>query len=266
MHNFNFKLSQRYYHIVALKGSNDLLSSRILKNLHIECYDKIKYNSECTIKFLAYTSTIQYYRGELDNTVGDVNTSPYTYDIIIIEDKSINLSVICFPFKKLAIDIVNLLVSDFNILNKSNFLKVDMSNLIRSYNKHTDLYYHNNHFFLGGVFLTISGDSFLSTVKLEGDKPLDSHIYKEYFKERLKTNSCRLEKCILKCRPDPKQAEAVKAFSSIHIDKFGNYKLYLQSKGRNLLTIQASFEFLNNLNCLLETPNNPIKHILNEDI
>jgi|JI61114BRNA_FD_contig_31_143278_length_1005_multi_4_in_0_out_0_2 hypothetical protein len=266
MQNFNLKLSQRYYHIVALKGSTDLISKNILLKIKMELVEKIKYNSDCVVKLLSFTTDHQYYRGELDNSIGENSNPPYRYDIVIIEHKSVNISILCFPFKKLAVDIVTLLVSKYNILNKSNFFKVDMSNLIKSYNKHTDLYFNNNHFFLGGVFLTISGDSFLSTVKLEGDKPLESHIYKEYFKDRLKTNSCRLEKCILKCKPDLNQIDAIKAFSSIHIDKFGNYKLYMQSKGKNLLTVQASFEFLNNLNCLLETPNNPVSHILKEDL
>jgi len=184
----------------------------------------------------------------------------------LIEFPKIDIFILCLPFKRLTKDIIIDLESKYNILSNSNFLKVDMGKLIHADENHTDYYFNQNHFFFGGVYLTIAGDLFLSTVKLEGDKPLDSDIYKDYFKERIKNNECRLEKCILKCKTEVKEDDkTTKATASIHIDKFGNYKIYVHTKGKNLITIPAIFEFLASLDCLIETPNNPVYHIKNEE-
>jgi hypothetical protein len=210
---------------------------------------------------LKITSEIPYYRGTEDFS----ENGKLIFDGVLFDHRQLNLTLLGFPFKKLTSDLINVLVRDYGLVKESSFINVDMGALIHANDKSTDLSFGNNQFFLAGVYLTVSGDSFLSTVKLEGDKPLDSELYKEYFKPRINNKQSRLERCTMKCKVDIGQdPTAGKTLSSIHIDKFGNYKLYVHANGKNLNSIPAIFDFLNNIGCLATTPYNPTSHILDE--
>lgn len=259
MENIDLIQSQRYFHFICLKGNKNVIKRAFFDKWNIKESVKIKIDSNYWLYKMTFTSNYQYYKGEFDNSLKKNNNPPFIFDIILIDFFALGITAIGFPFKKMTIDLVFSLVSDYKVLANSNFIKIDMNKLIKANDKHTDIYHNENHFFLGGVYLSISGNSFLSTVKLVGDKPLDSEIYINYFKQSLLNKNSHLDKCILKCKSN------IKINSTIHIDKFGNYKLYVQNMGKNLLTLPAIFEFLNSINCFVETPINPVNHILEEE-
>jgi hypothetical protein len=136
-----------------------------------------------------------------------------------------------------------------------------MTKLIQAHESETDQTYDHSLFYLVGVDLAVSGDRYLSTVKLQGDKPLESDIYVKYFKKQADSH---LEKCTMKCKvsQDP---EIPRVVSSFHIDKFGNFKLYVHSGGRNLITLPTIFEFLASIDCLTQTPTPPTLNSLEEE-
>ncbi|MDR0605681.1 MAG: hypothetical protein LBG80_15395 [Bacteroidales bacterium] len=264
MENFDLKQTQRYYHLIALKGNQDIIKKKFFNDWQIKKIATYNVEGDYSISQMALTSNYQYYQGEADNSLNGNNSAPFVFDIIIIECTKIDIIILCLPFKKMTVDIITSLLSTYNILVNSYFIKTDLHKLIHANDDYTDLVYNQNHFFLGGVFFSIKGDSFLSTVKLVGDKPLDSDIYKEYFKENL--SNFGLEKSIVKCKVEANTDDRlVKLSSTFHIDKFGNYKFYIQSKGRNLLTIPAIFDFLYSINCLVEASNNPVIHLKKEE-
>ena len=97
---------------------------------------------------------------------------------------------------------------------------------------------------------------------LSGDKPLESDLYKNYFEDKFKTDECHLEGGILKSRVNLSNSEkSYQVVSSSHIDKYGNYKIYIHDKGNNMMAIPAIFEFLNHHECFEPTPKNPVLHI-----
>lgn len=251
--------TQRYYHIVALKGTKSIIDKGFYKQWKISPPKKVFDINDCIVSKMSLESDYPYYRGESDYSLNGNKQPPYIFDIILIEYTKLGIFILCFPFKKLAVDLVGSLVSDFNIRKNSNFIKADLTKFVHSNEDETDIYFNKNYFFLGGIFLSIKGDSFLSTVKLVGDKPLESDIYKTYFKNRIKQFG--VEKVIVKCKTSESYN---KVSSSIHIDKFGNYRLYVQNQGKNIFGIIATFELLSNFDCLLETPNNPTTLIQDE--
>ena len=266
MEEINIIQPQRYFHLIAFRGSMSIIKKQFFKDWRIKEVEKHEFEAGFSITQMSILTDFKYYAGETDYSLYGNNMAPYKYDTIIIDFPKIEAIVLCLPFKNLAKAMSFDLESKYKILNNSNFLKVDMSKLIEMDDGYTDYYHNSNHFFFGGVFLSVSGDSYISTVKLEGDKPLDSDIYKDYFKERMNSHQCKLEKCIIKCRIElTEDSKKSKAKSSIHIDKFGNYKIYVHTLGRNLISIPALFEFLVNIDCLLETPYNPVNHIYNEE-
>ncbi len=95
----------------------------------------------------------------------------------------INAVVLCIPFKRLAIDIVDSLMRE--ILSKTFFLKTDLPKLVDSNKKYTDLLFQNNHFTLRGIVLkNTDATSNLSSLKIVGTKPLESVFYKKYIQKR----------------------------------------------------------------------------------
>jgi hypothetical protein len=262
MLNFDLKQTQRYYHFVAFKGDSSVIKSRFFSDWKAKAIDEYDTDENCIVRQFTVTSDFQYNQSELARTV-ERDKGPFVFDLVIIECRFNNTLVMCFPFKQLAVDIVTALVSTYKILSQSCFLRIDLHKLIHANDDSTDLYHDQNHFFMGGIAFSLQNSS-LSTVKLAGDKPLDSDIYKDYFKERL--NNFGLEKTIMKCEVGATtDNRAVKLTSAIHIDKFGNFKFYLQNKGRNLLTVPAMFDLLSRLECTVETTVNPIIHIIKEN-
>jgi hypothetical protein len=267
MKNLAINQLRRYYHLIAISTSENVLSKAFMKFWKIKEKNSFEYNNNTLItKYIILSDNI-YYRGEVDYSYNKDNNPPFAFDIISIVDNKTNFQILCFPFKRLAKDIIISLVENNNLLVKSDFIKVNMNQLIHANDIQTDFIYKNSYFFFAGVYLTVSGDSYLTTVKLEGDKPLDSDLYKAYFKTKIKNNECKLEKCIIKCKSSTKiNNEEYNTISTVHIDKFGNYKLYLNSTGSNILTIPALFGFLRQLKGLISTSNNPVNHINSNEL
>lgn len=267
MMDIQLNYTQRYYHFIAFEGSKEIIKKSFFNEWSVKEQSRAKLKNSCVIYHYSIKVVSTYFRGDFNNPNRAI-IDPNISDFLIIDYPLLNIVVLGFPFRRQTVDLVKSLINDHSILSKSNFIKVDMNSLIKANNKHTDLFHNENHFWLGGVFINITGDSFLSTVKLTGDKPLDSDIYRNYFKEKLnrKDKKSGVERCILKSKVGITNDDTeYQVSSSIHIDKFGNYKLYLQTKARNLLSIPSTFDFLSSLDCLTSTPRNPVEFIENDD-
>jgi hypothetical protein len=254
--------TQRYYHFVVLRGAARRIRSRFFDDQNIQKGNLFKVSADCTARLLRVTSDFPYYRGSEDFSIN----GRLVLDGVLFDHKALNVMMLGFPFKRLMNDMAHRLATDYGIVAGGNFVKVDMGKLILANEGETELSIDGNQFFLAGVNLTVSGDSYLSTVKLAGDKPLDSELYKVYFKPRVHDNKSRLERCTMKCKVvSNSDLENTRMVSSIHIDKFGNYKLYVHSQGRNLTALPAIFEFLDSIECLADTPYTPTEHILDDE-
>ena len=252
------KQTQRYFHFIALSGSpSDRIRSGFYGDQNIERTRPEKLGN-CTLQRLRVNADYQYFRGVLDE-----NADQLVFDGVLLNHKDLNLSVLGFPFKKMMANMVSRLIDKFSLESSGNFVNVDMRKLILVHDKQPDQPYGDSEFFLAGVDLAVSGDRFLSTVKLQGDRPLESGLYTEYFRPKVRTKNSRLEKCTMKCKIN--QDSEPRVVSSIHIDKFGNFKLYVHADGRNLQTLPIIFEFLDSIGCLSSTPHAPTLNIFEDD-
>jgi hypothetical protein len=262
MTDFDLKQTQRYYHLVALRGTKDMIKTGFFRDWHIEETGTYEIKGKCSIFQMLMTSDYQYYQGDTDRSPNENGDGSFVFDLLIVECLENNMTVLCFPFKKMAIDLVTALLSTYNILADSRFIKVDLHKLLRANDESANLIYKQNCFLLSGISFSMTNSS-LSSVRLIGEHPLDSDIYKDYFKEKL--NNFGLEKSTVKCEVKTDfDDRSVKLTSTFHIDRFGNYKFYLQSKGQNLWTIPEIFDLLKYRECTLETLNNPLNHILKD--
>lgn len=263
----DLSLTQRYFHFVALDFEARKLPDGFFRAARLSKKgDPITLPTGQTFQHLHVSSDHRYDRGNFDRVSDETPGPPFLYDAVLVESRDKDIVCLGFPFRKLAVRVVNILVEDFNILSFSKFIKVDMQVLIDLFDAHTDFVEEEskNHYFLAGVDLSLSGETYLSSVRLAGDKPLDSKLYKEYFKNRVKRKLSRLERCILKGEISYPEGATRPAVSSLHVDKFGNYKLYVQSQARNLPTIGVIFDFLHKQKALVPTLNNPVWHILED--
>ncbi|RNC86261.1 MAG: hypothetical protein ED556_08160 [Winogradskyella sp.] len=262
---FNLINPQRYFHVVVFNNENDFFNKRLLKILNFEV--EFSYNDidNVEINQLSIVSNLPFYRGEKDFSVNSDGKAPFKYDSILINQKSLGISMLCLPFKLLAKVIVEKLINDHNVLAKNNFVKVDLNKLIKSNHNHTDYYTEDLTYFFSSINLTLKEESTLSSVKLDGDKPIDSSLYKEVFKNKINDGKCSLEKCVLKLNTSISENSNVpKTKAAVHIDTFGNYKLYVHTSGNNTVTLPLLFENLEQMGCLNYTPINPIKNLKEE--
>ncbi|MGZ5483668.1 MAG: hypothetical protein ACXWID_17000 [Pyrinomonadaceae bacterium] len=255
--------TQRYFHFVALTGSaRDRIRSRFYTDQRIDREKPIKISADASVQKLRVESQYQYYRGFLDNNDPD----QLIFDGVLFNHTRLGISLLGFPFKKMIADMVSRLVHKFNLPSTGNFVNVDMRKFIEAHENDSDQSYAHSQFFLAGVDLMLYGDRYLSTVKLQGDKPLESDLYIEYFKDKIHENESRLEKCTMKCKiSEDSQPDSPRIISSFHIDKFGNFKIYVHSDGRNLMTLPRIFDFLDSIGCLSETPHPPTMNISEEE-
>lgn len=268
MNQFEPGLTKRYYHFVALKGSRKSIKPEFFKQWKIREKSINKLDDGGLMQVMEITTSFAYYRGESDYSANRDLKPPYVFTLFIIEHQKLNLTLIGFPFRKMAIDLMSSMQTTYKITSEASFVKVNMHKLIRAFSKHTDILHEKDNFTLGGVFISIDGDSFLSSVKLVGNKPLESDIYKAYFKQKLLTLQKKggLDKCILKSSIGINDSALPLVRSSTHIDKFGNFKLYVHNLATNIPTFHHIFIFLNDFDCLEETTQNPVFHVIEDSI
>jgi hypothetical protein len=255
--------TQRYYHFVALTGSaRDRIRNGFYTDQRIDREKSIKLSANVSVQKLRFESQYQYYRGFVDTN----DPNQLIFDGVLFNHTRLGICLLGFPFKKMIADMVSRLVHKFKLPSTGNFLNVNMTKFIQAHENDSDQSYAHSQFYLAGVDLMVSGDRYLSTVKLQGDKPLESDLYIEYFKDKIHTKKSRLEKCTMKCKiSEDSKPDSPRIVSSFHIDKFGNFKLYVHSDGRNVLTLPRIFDFLDSIKCLSETPHPPTMNMSDEE-
>ncbi|WP_316849631.1 hypothetical protein [Pedobacter agri] len=260
---FDLVSSQRYFHLIALKlnkrytlsdywnqcGLTDVTS----KTLRYE-------DSNFCIEHRRIKTDISFYNGEKDFSLNGDGNPPYSYDLFAIEMPSDSLIILGFPFKFLAKTILYDLIGKYNLLTKASFLKCDLNKLIKH---NTDYVYSSDKFnsYFSAVDLILTGDTNITSVALDGDKPLESILYRTFFHDRVHKDECMLERCAIKCEL---LKDLPKTKSNVHMDITGNFKLYVHGSGNNIFTIPYLFSALNELDCLKQTITNPINKSIDE--
>ncbi len=257
---FELKTSKRYFHLIAVQSEKNFTADNFWDQCGVEQdkkNQKMHSGDNYTIIQKRILSNIPFYNGLTDYSINGDDKPPYNYDMFSIELQNQNILIIGFPFKGLAVNVISRLIETYNFLNKVEFLKCDLSKLIKSNSVHISNSEQFTSFF-SGVNLKLTGDTHVTKVGLDGDRPLESTLYKDFFKERIQKDECLLDKCTVKCELiEP----TLKTKSNVHIDNFGNYKLYVHGSGKNIFTIPYLFEALKDHNCLLTTITNPIPFI-----
>lgn len=251
--------SKRDYQIVVIETSETIISEAFCKKWNISKDDEIIEDEFSIIKFRMESNT-QYFKGEGSEEyyLNKHGLPPYIYNIIVLRNIKANVLILCVPFKKLIIEIVDSLINEFKILTNSRFVKIDLEKLINYNKQYTDFRLDKSHFVLYSIILKTNGESYLSSLKLLGKKPLDSILYKKYIRNMISNNEFGIKRIAIKCK------KSYNVIASLHIDRFGNYKFFLNEKGRNLACINDVFSLLNNLKCFIYTFNNPTLQIEDE--
>jgi len=248
---------QKVCHFIVFEGRKEAIPKGFYTDWGIHEKMTVSYH-EATITQLQFSNTLNFFPKAGTET---------TYDIIVIEFPTINITAIGFPVKYFAAKMTNDLVGLYRLQEKRNFITVNFPELIQRMEERSDILHNDNQYSLGGVFLLLTGDMFLSTVRLIGKKPLESDIYTSYFKNELNSQVKKIgtEKVILKgaITSIDNATLQYRGTSSMHIDKFGNYKFYIQKQGQNLLSVIEIFNMLKDKNCLISRSQKPI--ILKED-
>jgi len=264
---FDLISSQRYYHLIAFKFETKYSTQNYWKDCGISSKKNnfpLHDNSEFRIEQERIVTNIPYYNGERDYSVNGDGKEPYHYDLFVIELKKLNIFVFGFPFKFLAKTILKNLIDNKKLITKGSFVKPLLDKLIKL-NSNTDFVDTSFAYHFSGLELMLTGDTNITSVNLDGDRPLDSPLYKNVFKKLIEGDECKLEKCSLKCETLKDDSRSIpKTRGNIHLDLAGNYKLYIHGSGNNIFTIPFIFSVLKKTKCLDNTLINPINNLTDE--
>ena len=249
--------SQRDYHFVAFRFQTKFSLSQYWR----ECGNASIINSYDTedelIEHAKYTSDRLYYGGfSQDFSVNANRSAPYQYDLFAIQIKRLNIFLFGFPFQAIAKDIID----DFMPRHFSNgkFQKIDLKRLVKTELKDAEEEAYNAKF--GGVAIKLSGDLNITSVNLDGLKPLESDIYTQFFKSSIENDSayCSVEKCVIKFQI--KHEDHFISAANIHLDLFGNFKFYMHRTGSTIYNLPMFFHMLDKYKTIIPTTStsNPI--------
>lgn len=266
---FDIKTSKRYFHMVAFKFS----SKFSLKSYWKDCNSGISTNSflnfdnqDVRIEHSRITSNVQYYFGENDYSESGTNTAPFNYDLIAIELKKHNIFIFGFPFKLLAKDIIRKLVEDKKYKTKGAFLKPSLDKLVKDTNSQ-DFGDDWANFYFSSLSMIITGDTNITSIDFEGDKPLESLLYKKHFRKMIEEDLSKIERGVIKCETETALPDNIpKTRANIHLDHYGNFRMYVHGTAKNLFTVPFLFKILNEYKCLQTTLTNPLINLSDEQI
>ncbi|NLU92310.1 hypothetical protein [Chitinophaga sp. Ak27] len=261
---FDLISGQRYFHLIALKVESDYSPDLFWKDSGFSSKrKKIRSHdfNEFTVDQSRIITETSYYNGEIDYSINKNGEPPFQYDLFVIQLKKSGILVIGFPFKQLAKFIVKNLFESSIIKSKGSFAKATINKLIKI-NHENDFVYklYSSHF--SSIDLTLTGETNITSINLDGEQPLESWLYKKTFKDLIERDECKLEKCALRFTTyNADNSEIPKTKSIIHVDHYGNYKLYIHGNGNNIFTIPHMFNLLKKQRCLDYTFTNPIGNI-----
>jgi hypothetical protein len=94
---------------------------------------------------------------------------------------------------------------------------------------------------------------------------MESPLYKTVFKNVVQENKSHLESCGLKCEVSADEELSIpKTRGNVHLDHFGNMKVYVHGGGKNVFVIPYILELLRKQKCSEKTLNNPLLHLRDE--
>jgi hypothetical protein len=266
---FDIKTAKRYFHMVAFKFD----SKFNLRNYWRDCSFEMDGNStvvhdsgKIRLEKHSIISDIQYYFGETDYSLNGENEAPYRYDLIAVELKEYNIFIFGYPFKLLAKDIIKRLIEDKRYKAKGSFLKPNLDQLIKLTNSQ-DFGNEDATCYFSSLSMILTGDTKISSIDLEGDKPLESSLYRRNFKKMIDEDFSKVEKGIIKCEIETELPDGIpKTRSNIHLDHYGNFKMYVHGTGKNVYTVPFLLTILSDFDCLQATLTNPLINLNDEQL
>lgn len=253
---------KRYFHFVAYSNQQYSIKSfwkdcKVLgKNIDVS-----HNSSDFTIEHGKLVTPIRFHdeNGKEDYSITKDKEPPFEYDIFAIELKSEKLLIFGFPFRSMGRYLLDKIFENNLLLKRGHFKKPDLNLLIKHANKNPEFTIPNFTAHFSSVELILTSETNISSVNLDGDKPLQSNLYRNVFLKRVEKDKCLLDRCSLTCETFfDEAAEIPKTNSITHLDLFGNFKLYIHGTGKNTFTIPFLFNFLSKNMFLRDTSSNPI--------
>lgn len=257
----NSKFGERYYHVLGIEPVSGLYSSQ---SFWRDCPEVSRRGIEVidaelfSVEIGDFQSNFRYHSGEDSYSNEGNDNPPFYYKVIVITNKLNNQIFLAFPFRAMAKNIITKLIEKKNLKQKCNFLTIDLDKLLRIGSEKSLLV---NDFFsvnFASIELSLNGETRIKAIKIDGERPLDSELYKDVFLQKVMDRTCGLLKCILKCLVIEDHLGIPRTRSHIHMDKFGNNRFYIHATGNNIFTVPILFEMLKKMKCLKSSNINPL--------
>lgn len=266
---FDFKTAGRYFHVIVFKFDSKYSLRSFWRDCRVEVKTSVSSmyeDEEIIIEKQSFVSPIQYYFGESDYSLLQNKAAPFSYDLFAIQIKGQDIFIVGFPFKSLARDVVKSLIVEKRYKTKGSFLKPNLGKVL----KDTDSQNFGNGIIscsFSWLSMVITGDTNITSINLGGDYPLESALYRKNFKRMIDENISTPENGIIRCELSGlSEGKLPNTRANIHLDNYGNFKLYLHASGKNIFTLPFLILTLKSLKCLTSTITNPLISLKDEQI
>ena len=270
MLNRDILVDQRYFHLVLLRETRMYPlpdywahvgnTSRVLEESHAK-------QTSVILEHRRLESSVLYSRGSLVSSLSASNDGrpPYHYDLFAMKYSVQTTTYLAFlyPFAALGRDLLNRLAAQHGLRDRCDFQKANLRSIVEAgeYVEQRGEWSAT----IVGLEVMDWGDTSLKSLRIEGEKPLESALYKHYLSGPIHDNKSILQHCSLRFEVFQPTDLLTAAFAKqraaravIHINKFGALKFYLHLNGQNLITIPYLVQRLHELDCLLRAPENPL--------
>jgi hypothetical protein len=278
---FKCLTDQRYYHFVALRD-NGRYSLPVywrqigdVAPLSGEQRDVSTSTSEVQHRQLKLPKP--YARGGVLQAISKSKdgSPPYLYDLFGIKTRLGRdaFFVLVFPFAGLALDMVTTLIAQHNLLRAGELQRVDLGTLVKCFENGAQTEFHDLISQVVALQFVVADDKCLSGMRLGGDDPLNSKIYRESLRPEVKRGFLHPDLCVLSCEQEWRRAThgddsqghgTIR--SRLHIDAFGNFKFYVHIGCCNIPLIPYALGLLYSLKCLQKTSGNPLLRLSQDEL
>lgn len=265
---------QRYYHMIILKSTKVIETSKITKRFGDWRFVKTNEVLSTDIVHYIYNSEIPIHRGnqeiyQIENNIDKSSITgkrkAFAYDCMVINFKADGIICLLAPFAEL----IETLQSEFitKFLNDYEFLSIKIYDVIKTI-LDNELVSDNLTVKTTGVGISKFSAGDISNINIKGNKPLSTDIGELVFGLLSSSDSdidtqwipsiCRF-KCVI-----GREDNLSRINLSLNTDRYGNYKMYLQKLCLNILSLIYFINYLKKADFFASITISPTKRKTNE--
>ncbi len=261
---FDLLIKKRYYHFIVLRKIEKYSFSEFWNNIG-SIFTGVHYSKNISFKNFEIQhkrlkSNTLFARGALfkEISLNKDGNPPYLYDLFAIKTSILSdeFYLLIFPFSAMARIVIDNLITKHLLRKMCDIITARVPSIILTEDLNIDEEIDTS---VVSLDIVIKDDNNLSLLKIGGDSPLNSDLFKNHVLNNINEKYFNPYKCGLSCGlsySDDSLSHSIR--SRVHMDIFGNFKFYIHIDGKNLIVLPFFIKRLISIDCLNTVSLNPL--------